>query len=139
VRHLAVLCVAAWACAGNGHPVPRKVDWVYAAYRPPPEYVGWWEDTEDCLGIRYEFKRVTWVVVRGRAFQLNSRGDSLAGYTILKPTGPTIMLAEVFWLNELVVRHEAVHAITGRGHSNLPAAAFDCAKGGEDADTASGG
>ncbi len=118
------------------------MDWVYAAIRPPLVvqdgtsvnlYQRWWEQTEDCLGMRYEFKRVVWLVARGNkagTFRLGNL-ENLVGYTMARPGGGiTIMVSYKYWLAPTVIRHESVHAITGKGHGQLPEEIINrCSKG----------
>jgi len=90
-------------------------------------YRRWWEETEDCLGMRYEFKRVMWIVAHtgdDSTFAMNGvRG--FRGYTAGQPNGRVvIMLGQADWLNPEIVRHESVHAITGKAHGQLPEYVF---------------
>ncbi len=130
---LATIGVMALACGTNASKVP-DMDWVYAAIRPPMVvrdgtevnvYERWWEDTEDCLELRYDFNKVLWAVVRtDSTFSMNGLPGH-RGYTIGQPRGRVlIMLAQPDWLNAEVVRHESVHAITGRPHGELPETTF---------------
>ena len=141
LRTLTTLVVTAMACGTNG-PRMAEMDWVYAAIKPPMVmrdgtavnlYRGWWEETEDCLGMRYDFDKVVWLIVRSNddgTFRLNDM-KNLMGYTMGRPSGGvTIMVSHKYWMTAAVVRHESVHAITGQLHGQLPEETFErCSKG----------
>jgi len=128
--------MAVGGCVSCGGPKTMDMDWVYAAIRPPlvvqdgtkvNVYRKWWEEAEDCLGMRYEFEKVLWIVARtGKdgTFAMNGvRG--FRGYTAGQPNGRVvIMLGQADWLNPELVRHESLHAITGKRHGQLPEATF---------------
>lgn len=138
----AALAVALMVACATGGPKTMNMDWVYAAIHPPmvvqdgtsvDVYRRWWEETEDCLGLRYEFGKVTWLVVRTKAhgtFKIGGH-DSLVGFTFGRPRGGvTVLLSQRYWLVPEVVRHQSVHAITGMTHEQLPEDVFDrCSKG----------
>jgi hypothetical protein len=83
---------------------------------PPAEYHTWWEATEACSGESQRFERVEWYVVPGaRTF---STSDGLkVGEWSHSSAGVQIVLADAYADNELVVRHEMLHALLDReGH-----------------------
>lgn len=140
---LTALVIMVLSCGVKGPDIP-DLDWVYAAIRPPTVvrdgttvnlYEDWWEQTEDCLGMRYEFKKVVWLVVRGvgenGTFKLGQM-ENLVGFTMSRPgRGVTILVSSKFWLTPAIVKHESVHAITGKMHGQIPEETFErCSKGG---------
>ena len=79
---------------------------------PPAPYAMWWQLTEQCSGLEASFTSVRWYVVPGAA-EIVVDGRSYQGYWW--PNGNRIVLAEHAALNGPLVRHEMLHAITGRG------------------------
>ncbi len=130
------MAVALIAACGTNGPRMQDMDWVYAAIRPPMVvqdgtsvnvFKQWWEEAEDCLGMRYEFKRVTWMVIRTKDDGTFKMGpfEGLVGFTFARPRGGvTIVLSQMYWMEPRVVRHESIHAITGKPHGQLPEAVF---------------
>ena len=107
-------------------PLDPRVNWQFAAYHPPVEYGVWWNSTEDCLGKKLAPWAIYWIILKGDVFAVGGV-DSLVGYTMFDPGGKTtIMVAQPHWLNETVIRHEAVHAITGKGHAELDSTHWKC-------------
>jgi hypothetical protein len=81
----------------------------------PAVYREWWSRTEACSGLRGDFERVEWLMVPGYSFACSS--GQCAGHW----RGDQIYIAEAWQENEMVVRHEMLHAlINGGGHPNPP-------------------
>ena len=133
MKAVLVAVAMAAACGTNGHKT-QEMDWVYAAIRPPMVvqdgtkvnvYERWWEETEDCLGMRYDFRRVLWAVVRTDSTFTMNGVPGFRGLTVGQANGRIlIMLAQPDWLNPEIVRHESIHAITGQPHGRLPEVVF---------------
>lgn len=84
----------------------------------PAVYRDWWAKTEACSGIRADFERIRWYRIEGTDFECPS--GRCAGRW---QRDGRIILAEDWTLNELVVRHEMLHALIGEpGH---PEGLFD--------------
>ena len=82
----------------------------------PPEYEAWWAATEACAGRSSDYHRVEWYVVPDvRTFQ-TAAGEKV-GLWSHSSGGMRIILAGDYADNELVVRHEMLHALLDReGH-----------------------
>ncbi len=107
-------------------PLDPRVNWQFAAYYPPIEYKAWWRATEECLDLKRQPWSIYWLIMRGDVFTVGGV-DSLAGYTMFGPEGKTtILVAHKYWMNETLIRHEAVHAITGKGHAELDSTHWKC-------------
>jgi hypothetical protein len=83
---------------------------------PPPIYREWWAKTEACSGRTGNFERVRWSVIEGRSFPCSS--GECAGHW---RTDHHIFLASDWVTDEMVVRHEMLHDLLGRGgHPDPP-------------------
>lgn len=80
---------------------------------PPAIYRTWWAATEACAGLRGSFESITWYAVSGSAFSVS--GGSAVGLTRILPWRTDVVLARAHVADELVVRHEMLHALLGRG------------------------
>ena len=82
----------------------------------PPEYETWWAATEACAGVNSDLQRIEWYVVPDvRTFQTTA-GEKV-GLWSHSASGMRIILAGDYADNELVVRHEMLHALLDReGH-----------------------
>ena len=87
-----------------------------AAATPPPDYARWWEETERCSGLSGDFRTIEWYVIPRVSTFATQHGERV-GLWSASSTGASVVLAENFADNELVVRHEMLHALLGqRGH-----------------------
>jgi hypothetical protein len=89
------------------------------AMSPSPDFAVWWSRTEQCSGIDGNFGGVQWYVVPGaRTFQ-SQIGEVVGLWT--EAGGVTRITIAGDWSdNELVVRHEMLHALLNReGHPPL--------------------
>lgn len=85
------------------------------AWAPPPVYATWWERTRACSGLAGPAEEVHWFVIPGDGFPCPS--GTCAG----RWEPGRIYLAEAFAGDEMVVRHEMLHALLDRGgHPNPP-------------------
>lgn len=85
-------------------------------YDPPPIYQQWWRETEACSGRRGSLQSIDWAYIPGYAFSCPS-GRCVGRW---EPSS-RIYVAEAYRRDELVVRHEMLHALLGRaGHPNPP-------------------
>jgi hypothetical protein len=81
----------------------------------PPSYRVWWERTEACSGRAGSFEAVQWFIVPGEGF------DCPSGTCAGRWEPGRIYLASAFASDEMVVRHEMLHALLDRnGHPNPP-------------------
>lgn len=81
-------------------------------FAPPPVYATWWAMTEACAGVQAAMAAVQWFVVPGAsAVHTGGVGDA-DGYW--SAAGHQIVLAEAAVGDGGVVRHEMLHALTGR-------------------------
>ena len=82
------------------------------ALAPLPSYAEWWRATEDCAGTSGDLSRVTWFVVPGRTSFMYGNGQ-YDGYWWNGVHW--ILLAGDKVNNALIVRHEMLHELLGRG------------------------
>lgn len=81
-------------------------------FAPPAVYDLWWSMARECSGRRGSLAGVGWYVVPGtRSIAVN--GKSYKGYWYA--SGNRVVLAEAAVLDGPLVRHEMLHALTGRG------------------------
>ncbi len=82
-------------------------------FPPPPVYQVWWDQLEDCVGLRGEFREIRWYV--GDAVTLD--GADVFGVW----AAPRTIVLERFYLrSESAVKHEMLHHLTNgtMPHSN---------------------
>lgn len=83
---------------------------------PPEAYREWWSRTEACAGRSGDFERVQWYVVPGVQTFATDAGEKVGLWTH-SSEGVRIIIAGDYAGNELVVRHEMLHALLDReGH-----------------------
>ena len=76
----------------------------------PPEYREWFSATEACSGRTGNFDRIVWHVVEGESFDCPS-GRCVGRWN----DNHHIYIASAYQRNELVVRHEMLHALLQTG------------------------
>jgi len=82
----------------------------------PPEYAEWHRKTTTCSGLSGEFRELQWYVVPGVSTFATSRGPQV-GMWENRGGIHRIIIAGQYAGNEMVVRHEILHALLGRaGH-----------------------
>ncbi len=102
------------ACEVLGPPEALPAD--TARMIAPSEYQEWWARTEACSGITGDFDRIEWFVVQGAQTFPTASGPKV-GLWSHSNQGVRIIVAEGYAENELVVRHEMLHALLDReGH-----------------------
>ena len=79
---------------------------------PPASYANWWRDTEQCAGMSGDMSRITWFVVPGRTSFVYQDGK-YDGYWWNGVHW--IILAGDKVSDSLIVRHEMLHELLGRG------------------------
>jgi len=85
------------------------------AWSAPPSYRVWWERTEACSERTGSFEAVQWLIVPGDGF------DCPSGKCAGRWEPGRIYIASAFVDDEMVVRHEMLHALLDRGgHPNPP-------------------
>ena len=113
----------ALACAGcrdfTSAPLPPDLPDGALAIDPPSNYGAWWSATEQCAGRNGDMSRVHWFVVPGRTSFLYG-GGQYDGYWW--DDVHWILLAGDKLQNGMIVRHEMLHDLLGRG--DHPAAYF---------------
>lgn len=83
---------------------------------PPDLYRTWWARTEDCSGLQRDFADIHFYVVPGTEFDCPS-GKCVGRWE----PGNHIYIAESHSQDEMVVRHEMLHALIGEaGHPDPP-------------------
>ena len=93
-------------------PEPPELPSAAEALTPPATYADWWRATEECAGLRGDLSRITWFVVPGRTSFTYGTGQ-YDGYWWNGVHW--ILLAGEKVENPLVVRHEMLHELLGRG------------------------
>lgn len=82
----------------------------------PAQYKEWWSRTERCAGMSGDFAAVQWYVVPG-AETFTVSGQPRVGLRIQEGGTIRVILAGQWSADEMVVRHEMLHAILRReGH-----------------------
>ncbi len=94
---------------GPSAPLPHNA----VALVAPPEYEGWWAQTEACSGRRGNLKDIRWFVVPGVATFMTREGLKVGRWS-RGGDGTEIVLAGDYVSDELVVRHEMLHALLDR-------------------------
>jgi hypothetical protein len=100
-------------------PEPPELPSGAEALVAPSTYVEWWRETERCAGVYAELKRVSWFVVPNRT-SFPYRGGQYDGYWWNGVHW--ILLAGDKVQNAMIVRHEMLHDLLGKG--NHPARYF---------------
>lgn len=102
------------ACEMLGPPTPLPVQ--AQQVLPPDEYRTWWAETEACAGVSGDIDQVAWYIVPD-AETFDSKSGPKVGLWSHSGEGVRIVLAGNYVDNELVVRHEMLHALLDReGH-----------------------
>ena len=85
-------------------------------FNPPPAYREWWSKTQNCSGLKADFSTIRWALVPGKSFPCES-GQCVGHWQ----SNGEIWIASDWKDNEMVVRHEMLHALIGEpGHPNPP-------------------
>ena len=79
---------------------------------PPPDYAAWWAATEQCAGRTADISRVTWFAMPGRT-SFTYQDGQYDGYWWNGVHW--ILLAGDKVQNGMIVRHEMLHDLLGRG------------------------
>ncbi len=105
--------LAACEALGPADPLPASAQLVSA---PPELYREWWSKTEACSGRTGDFTRIQWYVVPNvQSFETDA--GARVGLWTHSSSGIRIIVAGDYAGNELVVRHEMLHALLDReGH-----------------------
>ena len=100
------------ACEMLGPPseLPTNAQQIIA----PAAYRAWWEATEACAGRSGDFDDVEWYVVPDVS-SFETRAGPKVGLWSHSSAGMRVVLADTYAENELVVRHEMLHALLDRG------------------------
>jgi hypothetical protein len=86
---------------------------------PPAAYATWWQRTEGCAQRTGSFTRIRWYVVPG-VMTFPTREGPKVGLWSRIGSEVRIAVAQGYLDNELVVRHEMLHALLDReGHPSL--------------------
>jgi hypothetical protein len=116
---LTALVVALAGCRDFAAPAVPALPPGAQTFVPPAEYADWWNATEQCAGRTGDMSRVRWFDVPGRT-----------SFAYLDGQYDGYWWDQVHWIilagdkveNGLVVRHEMLHELLGRG--DHPAAYF---------------
>lgn len=112
VRVLAlVMLVGLAACdlMGPAEPLPDRA----VAFVAPPQYQTWWAQTEACSGRQGHLERIAWYVVPDVTEFTTPEGENVGRWS-RGSNGTQIVVAGAYLVNELVVRHEMLHALLNR-------------------------
>jgi hypothetical protein len=102
------------ACETLGPPDPLPDNALRLAV--PTEYQAWWQATETCSGITGRLAHIEWYVVPDATTLATPEGAKV-GVWSHSDEGMRVVLAGAYADNELVVRHEMLHALLDRpGH-----------------------
>jgi hypothetical protein len=104
--------LAACEMLGPPPPLPAQAQQVL----PPDEYRTWWSETEACAGRSGDIDQIAWYLVPD-AETFDSKSGLKVGLWTHSGEGVRIVIAGNYADNELVVRHEMLHALLDReGH-----------------------
>jgi hypothetical protein len=104
--------LAACEALGPAEPLPATAQLLAA----PEQYRAWWAKTEACSGRTGDFTQVSWYVIPNATTFSTDVGDKV-GLWSHSSAGVRIIIAGIYSDNELVVRHEMLHALLDReGH-----------------------
>jgi hypothetical protein len=104
--------LAVSACGTEPTPLPAGAEQVAAL----PDYQTWWSRTEACSGLQGQFSNLKFYQVPGVA-TFNSSVGTVVGLWSKNGSENVITVAGDYLDNELVVRHEMLHALLEReGH-----------------------
>ena len=81
-------------------------------FAAPSQYADWWDDAKRCSGLDGEFERLRWFVVPGTV-SFNYQGGRYDG--VWWSDYHWIALSEARLQDSMVVRHEMLHDLVGRG------------------------
>jgi hypothetical protein len=84
------------------------------AFIAPSQYQEWWARTEDCSGRRGTLEGIAWFVVPDASTFMTPEGAKVGRWS-RGGDGTQIVIAGAYLLDELVVRHEMLHALLVRG------------------------
>lgn len=104
--------LAACETLGPPDPLPANAERLVV----PAEFETWWHATESCSGLSGNMDRISWYVVPDTGLLSTPNGPKVAVWSH-SSAGVRIVLAGDYAGNELVVRHEMLHALLDReGH-----------------------
>lgn len=102
------------ACEALAPPTPLPIN--SQQLLAPDQYRVWWAATESCSGINGNFDAIMWFMVPD-AQTIDTPEGPKVGLWSHSSRGVRIVLAGNYVDNELVVRHEMLHALLDRsGH-----------------------
>lgn len=100
------------SCGTEPSPLPAGA----TAMAVHPEYATWWQSTEACSGLKGNFAGIEWFEVPNTS-TFQSEAGTVVGLWEKSSGQNRITIAGDYVDNELVVRHEMLHALLGRqGH-----------------------
>ncbi len=105
-----ILLLAGCDLLGPAAPLPAEA----VAFTVPAQFRDWWARTEACAGRTGRLAEIDWYVVPGVA-QFSNDGAPQVGRWSRSGSDSRIVLAGDFAGDELVVRHEMLHALLDRG------------------------
>lgn len=114
-----ILLLGLMACQGLGPAAPLPAD--ARAMSMPPQYREWWSRTEHCSGETGALGRIEWFLVPGVSTFMAEGRERVALWTH-SSAGMRIVIAGAYAADELIVRHEMLHALLDQ--ENHPAMYF---------------
>jgi hypothetical protein len=108
----AVLTIALLVTGGCDSILGAKVPFPPAAERaePLPSYRDWFREVEQDAGLTGDFDRIRWYRVPGDRW---SNGDHAGIRGMWVKRGNRIYIAQVYWGDSRVVKHEVLHYLLG--------------------------
>ena len=101
-----LVSIAACEALAPSAPLPENAQLMSA----PPQFMEWWQKTEECSGLRGDPSQIEWYVVPNVSVFSTGDGEKVGLWT-RSSEGTRIILAGNYMQNELVVRHEMLHAL----------------------------
>jgi len=110
---IALVAIAVFACRDTPlAPVTPELPPGAESLTPLASYADWWHATEECAGLRGNMSRITWFVVPGHT-SFVYRDGQYDGYWWDQVHW--ILLAGEKVNDAMIVRHEMLHELLGRG------------------------
>jgi hypothetical protein len=90
-------------------------------YEPPTAYRMWWNEMEQCSKVtKKSFNKIRWYEVQAYNFDMVGLEEIswLLGYAHID--GNEIYVAFARTTDEMIIKHEMLHILTGPGHRDYP-------------------
>ncbi len=100
------------ACDAVGPTAPLPDDAI--AFAAPAKFKAWWALTESCAGRQRNLETIAWFIVPGVSTFMTPEGPKVGRWS-RGATGTQIVVAGRYIAEEMVIRHEMLHALIDQG------------------------